>query len=142
MLFGVSSPLLYYKHMLLCSVYGILNVVVYFDRTKLINHDSSMKLFVEVEDKLFRDKVSCDWSRDGQVITYSPLIGPPGLLHLGHRQRRRELHGPRHQREDRLADRESGELDLHQPAPQQVLAARLQDGHQGAGEHEHAQTYL
>ena len=53
----------------LCSVYGILNVVVYFDRTKLINHDSSMKLFVEVEDKLFRDKVSCDWSRGGHVIT-------------------------------------------------------------------------
>ena len=69
MLFGVSFPLLYYKRMPLCSVYGILNVVVYFDRTKLINHDSSMKLFVEVEDKLFRDKVSCDWSRDGHVIT-------------------------------------------------------------------------
>ena len=65
MFFNVSFPLLYYKRMPLCSVYGILNVVVYFDRTKLINHDSSMKLFVEVEDKLFRDKVSCDWSRDG-----------------------------------------------------------------------------
>ena len=38
------------------SIYGILNVVVYFDKTKLINYDSSMKLFVEVEEKLFRDK--------------------------------------------------------------------------------------
>ena len=27
-----------------------------FNRTKLINHDSSMKTFVDVEDKLFRDK--------------------------------------------------------------------------------------
>ena len=69
MFFSVSFPLLYYKRMPLCSVYGILNVVVYFDRTKLINHDSSMKLFVEVEDKLFRDKVSCDWSRGGHVVT-------------------------------------------------------------------------
>ena len=38
------------------SIYGILNVVVYFDKTKLISYDSSMKLFVEVEEKLFRDK--------------------------------------------------------------------------------------
>jgi len=38
------------------SVYGILNVVVYFDKTKLINEDSSMMHFVEVEDRLFRDK--------------------------------------------------------------------------------------
>ena len=45
-----------YLAYLAVSVYGILNVVVYFDRTKLINHDSSMKTFVEVENKLFRDK--------------------------------------------------------------------------------------
>ena len=38
------------------SAYGIHNVKIYFDRTKLINHDSSMKQFVEYEDKLFRDK--------------------------------------------------------------------------------------
>ena len=38
------------------SVYGIINVVVYFDRSKLINYDSSMHLFVDIEDKLFRDK--------------------------------------------------------------------------------------
>jgi len=38
------------------SIYGICNVVVYFDKTKLINHDSSMTAFVDVEDRLFRDK--------------------------------------------------------------------------------------
>jgi len=38
------------------SIYGICNVVVYFDKTKLINHDSSMTAFVEIEDRLFRDK--------------------------------------------------------------------------------------
>ena len=38
------------------SVYGILHVEVYFDRTKLINFDSPMTHFVELEDRLFRDK--------------------------------------------------------------------------------------
>ena len=88
MFFNVSFPLLYYKRMPLCSVYGILNVVVYFDRTKLINHDSSMKLFVEVEDKLFRDKVSRDWSRHGHVVTiltsdWSPRPTPSRSLSAG-----------------------------------------------------------
>ena len=38
------------------SIYGICNVKVYFDKTKIINHDSSLKTFVEVEERLFRDK--------------------------------------------------------------------------------------
>lgn len=38
------------------SVYGIMNVAVYFDRAKLINFDSSLIEFVELEDRLFRDK--------------------------------------------------------------------------------------
>ena len=37
------------------SVYGICNIEVYFDRTKLINYGSSMKAFVDIEDRLFRD---------------------------------------------------------------------------------------
>ena len=53
--FRVTVMFIYLAY-LTVSVYGILNVVVYFDQTKLINHDSSMKLFVEVEEKLFRDK--------------------------------------------------------------------------------------
>ena len=53
--FRVTVMFIYLAY-LAVSVYGILNVVVYFDQTKLINHDSSMKLFVEVEEKLFRDK--------------------------------------------------------------------------------------
>ena len=38
------------------SVYGIMNVEVFFDRTKLINYDSPMTKFVETENRLFRDK--------------------------------------------------------------------------------------
>ena len=53
--FRISVLFLYIAY-LAVSIYGILNVVVYFDKTKLINYDSSMKLFVEVEEKLFRDK--------------------------------------------------------------------------------------
>ena len=33
-----------------------MNVAVYFDRAKLINFDSSLIEFVELEDRLFRDK--------------------------------------------------------------------------------------
>ena len=50
------TVLFLYMAYICISVYGICNVVVYFDKTKLINHDSSMTAFVEVEDRLFRDK--------------------------------------------------------------------------------------
>ena len=53
--FRISILFLYIVY-LTVAIYGILNVVVYFDKTKLINYDSSMKLFVELEEKLFRDK--------------------------------------------------------------------------------------
>jgi len=50
------TVLFLYMAYICISIYGICNVVVYFDKTKLINHDSSMTAFVEVEDRLFRDK--------------------------------------------------------------------------------------
>ena len=51
-----TNLLSFFAGYVFASVYGILNVVVYFDKTKLINEDSSMKHFVDVEDRLFRDK--------------------------------------------------------------------------------------
>ena len=51
----VSVLFLYLFYLTVCF-YGICNVVVYFDKTKLIMYDSVMKKFVDVEDRLFRDK--------------------------------------------------------------------------------------
>ena len=45
--FRVSVLFLYIAY-LTVSIYGILNVVVYFDKTKLINYDSSMKLYLHM----------------------------------------------------------------------------------------------
>ena len=50
------TVLFIYAAYIAVSVYGILNIVVYFDRSKLINHDSSMHMFVDLENKLFRDR--------------------------------------------------------------------------------------
>lgn len=41
---------------MIVSIYGIMNIQVYFDKTKLINYDSTMTDFVRLEDRLFRDK--------------------------------------------------------------------------------------
>ena len=51
----ISVLFLYFCYLSVCF-YGICNVVVYFDKTKLIMYDSTMKKFVDVEDRLFRDK--------------------------------------------------------------------------------------
>ena len=51
----ISVLFLYFCYLAVCF-YGICNVVVYFDKTKLIMYDSTMKKFVDVEDRLFRDK--------------------------------------------------------------------------------------
>jgi len=51
----VSVLFLYLCYLAICF-YGICNIVVYFDKTKLIGYDSTMKKFVDVEDRLFRDK--------------------------------------------------------------------------------------
>jgi predicted RND superfamily exporter protein len=51
----ISVLFLYLSYLAIC-IYGICNVVVFFDKTKLITYDSTMKKFVDVEDRLFRDK--------------------------------------------------------------------------------------
>ena len=52
----MNNKMIYCLGYLCLSVYGIMNVAVYFDRAKLINFDSSLIEFVELEDRLFRDK--------------------------------------------------------------------------------------
>jgi len=53
--FRVTIMFLYVGYVCI-SIYGIQNTKVEFDKTKLINYDSSLKEFVDVEDRLFRDK--------------------------------------------------------------------------------------
>lgn len=51
----VSVAFLYIGYLAVCA-YGIRNMEVFFDKTKLITYDSSMKKFVDMESRLFRDK--------------------------------------------------------------------------------------
>ena len=50
------SVLALYISYVAVAIFGICNVQVLFDKTKLINYDSAMHAFVDVEDRLFRDK--------------------------------------------------------------------------------------
>merc|ERR1719319_855073 len=51
----LSVLVLYICYICVC-IFGICNVVVFFDKTNLINYDSPMKKFVKIEQRLFKDK--------------------------------------------------------------------------------------